>query len=62
MNESIEKEIRCKSLPVNLNIGLYEDGVFHVDALGCPPAEPPQVTRWVIGHDFTEAPSCSGWW
>ena len=27
------------------NLGLYKDGVFHVDAIGCPPAEPAQVTR-----------------
>ena len=38
--------------------GLYEDGMFHVDALGCPPSEPPQVTRNYFGNvNFFGGPS-----
>ncbi|XP_028402077.1 DNA polymerase epsilon subunit 2-like [Dendronephthya gigantea] len=38
--------------------GLYEDGIFHVDAIGCPPAEPAQVTRNYFGNiNFFGGPS-----
>ncbi|XP_068681901.1 DNA polymerase epsilon subunit 2-like [Montipora foliosa] len=38
--------------------GTYEDGVFHVNALGFPPAEPGQVTRAHFGNiNFFGGPS-----
>ncbi|XP_046858107.1 DNA polymerase epsilon subunit 2-like [Xenia sp. Carnegie-2017] len=38
--------------------GVYEDGEFHVEALGCPPSEPSQVTRNYFGNiNFFGGPS-----